>query len=142
MKYTIYEAIKTPASPQFLYFFIQQKIPKAFHILEQGTRVSRFFLNHTPNSSSYFSGVLLAKIHPKEKQNIPKYVHITLRYCSTSKTKNPYFTILKTILTQMEKRLFQNTCSRSVPSSLEQSSSSIFSRSTYKSHFETAFSTS
>lgn len=141
MKYTIYEAMKTP-KPPFSVFFIQQKIPKAFHILEQGTRVSRSFLNHTPNSNSYFSGVLLAKIHPKEKQNIPKYVHITLKYCSTSKNKNPYFTVLKKIDTQMRKRLFQNTCSKSVPGSLEQDSSSIFSQSTYKSHFETGFSTS
>lgn len=128
MKYTIYEAMKTSKNPYFCIFFIQQKIPEAFHILEQGTRVSRSCLSHTPNSSSYFSGVLLAKIHPKEKQNLPSYVHITLRYCSTSKNKNPYFIVSKKIQTQMAKRLLQNKWSSSVPRYLEQGSSSIFSQ--------------
>ena len=50
------------SGPEYAESFIEE-----FHFLKQRTGVSRPCLNNSPNSSIYFSGVLLPKIHPKEK---------------------------------------------------------------------------
>lgn len=91
-------------------FFIQQKISEEFHFLKQRTRMSRPCLNHSPKSSTEFSSVLLPKIHPKEKWKLPNYDHT--KYYRTSRNKNPYFTCLQKIQTQMEKWLVLNMWSR------------------------------